>query len=239
MTSAAEMHQDPDDDVAVISPELARVDPELARRLREHEAATVDDETTPPPLLLVAPQELAEEPELPPEVAPAPEPEPEHGLEPEIVRVVVPVRTEAATDELIVPRPADVESPGEPDGTDHPLAAIAARRQTRVTEPPQADHLETDVAAGQANVSFEPFAAAEPAEVGAPVVARAARQPRRWRRRVLSVVLAAVLATGITVGVLAAMGESPVSTADVPGWPTAHESPSGDSTPNQPTAEAP
>ena len=229
MTSAADMHQDPDDDLAAISPELALVDPELARRLREREPATVVEETPPSPSLrLVSAQEA---------VVDLPEPEP--GFEPEIEAVVVSVRTEAATDDLIVPRPADVESPDEPDRTNHPLAAIAARRQTMVTEPPKVDHLEMDIAAGPAEVSSEPVAVAEQVKVLVPVVARAARQPRRWRRRVLSVVLAAVLATGITVGVLAAMGESPISTADVPGWPTAQESPSGDSTPDQPTTDAP
>lgn len=238
MTSAAEMHQDPDDDLAAISPELALVDPELARRLREREPATVVDETPPSPLLrLVAPQELVvEEPEFEPEPEVAPEPEPV--FEAEIEPVVVPVRTEAATDDLIVPRPADVESPDEPDRTNHPLAAIAARRQTMVTEPPPVDRVGSDVAAEPAEDSFG-VAAAEHTLVAAPVVARPARRPRRWRRRVLSVVLAAVLATGITVGVLAAMGESPVSRADVPGWPTAQESPSGDSTPNEPSTEAP
>lgn len=232
------MHQDPDDDLAAISPELALIDPELARRLREREPATVVDETPPSPSLrLVPPQELVvEEPEPQPE--PEVAPEPELGFEPEI-EPVLPVRTEVATDDLIVPRPADVESPDEPDRTDHPLAAIAARRQTMVTEPPQVEPLWTGPAAEPAYDSVEPIAAAEHTLVAAPVVARRGRRPRRWRRRVLSVVLAAVVATGITVGVLAAMGESPVSTADVPGWPTAQESPSGDSTPNEPSTEAP
>jgi hypothetical protein len=220
MTSAAEMHQDPDDHAA-ISPELALVDPELARRLREREPATVVDETPPSPLLRLVPeQELLVE-ELEPEAEP-----------------VVPVRAEAATDDLFVPRPADVESPDGPDRTEHPLAAIALRRQTMVIEPPQLDHLGTDVAAERVYHSSDRIPAAEHTLVAAPVVARPARRPRRWRRRVLSVVLAAVLATGITVGVLAAMGESPVSAADVPGWPTAQESPNGDSTPTQPSTEA-
>jgi hypothetical protein len=214
MTSAAEMHQEPDDDLAAISPELALVDPELARRLREHEAATVD-ETPPSPLLRLVPPQEAD------------------GAEP----VVVPVGTWAATDDLIVPRPAEIESPAEPDNTNHPLATIAARRQTMVSEPPQVDYLWTDVMAGPADDSAEPYGTAAPVE--APVGAKLAHRPRRWRRRALSVVLAAVLATGVTVGVLAAMGESPVSTADVPGWPTADESPAGDATPNEPTTEAP
>ena len=213
MTSAAEMHQDPDDDLAEISPELALVDPELARWLREHEATTADD--TPPSLLLrlvpVIEEAVVEEAEPEPEVAPEP--------------VVVSVRTEFGLDGPIVPRPVEVESPAEPERerTNHPLAAVAARRQAVAAEPP---HVADD--------SLEPVAVTEPAAVAAPVVAKPARRPRRWRRRVLSAVLAAVLATGVTVGVLAAMGESPVSTADVPGWPTADESSSGDSTPNQP-----
>lgn len=123
MTSAADMHPDADDDLAAISPELALVDPDLARRLRERRP--------PSPLLRLVPPHEA--------VVEDAEPEPE-----------------VATDDPIVPRPAEVESPAEPARANHAVAAFVG--------------------------------------------------------------------TGVTIGVLAAMGESPVSTTDVPGWPIADES---------------
>jgi hypothetical protein len=235
MASVADMHEEVDDDLAAISPELALVDPELARRLRERERTTVVDVVAPSPWLRLVPrqEEVVEEPEseLEPETGVAPfEPEPEVAPEP---LVVVPIHTEVETEDLIVPRPAEVESPAEAARANHPLAAIAARRQMVVTEPAHGDHLGTDVAAEP-----EPIAAAHSSPVAVPVVARPSRRPRRWRRRMLSVMLAAGVATAITIGVMAAMGE-PLSTADVPGRPIADESSSGEATPNQPSTEAP
>lgn len=60
MTSVADIPGDADDDLSGISPELVLVDPELARRVREHEAALAAAPPERTPVLRLVPSELEE-----------------------------------------------------------------------------------------------------------------------------------------------------------------------------------
>jgi hypothetical protein len=105
MTSVPDTHTDPQDDVSEISPELALVDPDLARRLRERGPAPVVEEARAEPRLRLVPHE----PPTPVRPTPAPpRPEPSGvAVEPEAEDVATEPAPEADDERVASAEPFD------------------------------------------------------------------------------------------------------------------------------------
>lgn len=163
MTSVADIPGDADDDLSGISPELVLVDPELARRVREREAALAAAPPERVPVLRLVPSGPEEHGVVPRPAAPVPRPASEPVP-------TAPPASETAPTPSAAPRPAPQPAPIGPSILDAPRVPVA---------PPSHSPSPPTPAAGTAPAlpATDPSPASVPAPAPAPPVPVAAPAP--------------------------------------------------------------